>query len=194
VLSACPVHAHPNDLAEVIDRERRALAIAPEGAEVRHLPVLPEERVPRTALESARAGDLTLRVDRVRVVVVDFPSNTVYANGEVRLAAETTADVAALAAEGAEITDLPVVREEGTRPTTGHAHDLSIRDGDPPLNETARRGGANGVLTVLDEMRRHPEAFASSFLAEIKAGRGSAGLDRAKGGFNAALETGPGQP
>jgi hypothetical protein len=36
---------------------------------------------------------------------------------------------------------------------------LSIRDGDSPLNETAR-DWANGVLTVLDDMRRQPEAFA----------------------------------
>jgi hypothetical protein len=35
---------------------------------------------------------------------------------------------------------------------------LSIRDGEPALNATAR-DWANGVLTVLDEMRRHPEAF-----------------------------------
>ena len=35
---------------------------------------------------------------------------------------------------------------------------LSIRDGEPALNETAR-DWANGVLTVLDDMRRHPEAF-----------------------------------
>jgi hypothetical protein len=36
---------------------------------------------------------------------------------------------------------------------------LTIRDGEPALNETAR-DWANGVLTVLDDMRRHPEAFA----------------------------------
>ena len=36
---------------------------------------------------------------------------------------------------------------------------LSIRDGEPALNEAAR-AWANGVLTVLHDMRRHPEAFA----------------------------------
>ena len=32
---------------------------------------------------------------------------------------------------------------------------LSIRDGNPPLNETAR-DWANSVLTVLDDIRRRP--------------------------------------
>jgi len=35
---------------------------------------------------------------------------------------------------------------------------LSIRDSDP-VNATAREW-ANAVLTVLDDLRRHPEAFA----------------------------------
>ena len=36
---------------------------------------------------------------------------------------------------------------------------LEIRDGEPPSNETAR-DWANGVLTVLDDIRRRPEAFS----------------------------------
>jgi hypothetical protein len=38
---------------------------------------------------------------------------------------------------------------------------LSIRDGEPALNRTAR-DWANGVLTVLDDMRqRHPDAYSA---------------------------------
>jgi hypothetical protein len=36
---------------------------------------------------------------------------------------------------------------------------LSLRDGEPALNRTAR-AWSNGVLTLLGDMRRHPEAFS----------------------------------
>ena len=42
---------------------------------------------------------------------------------------------------------------------------LTIRDGEPAPNDTAR-DWANGVLIVLDDMRRHPEAFVTFGLAE----------------------------
>ena len=38
---------------------------------------------------------------------------------------------------------------------------LTIRDGEPRLSETAR-DWSNGTLTVLDDMKRHPEAFGGS--------------------------------